>query len=547
MAVLGRHDAARQEGRACFGRRRWSAAYQHLLEAGDALDAEERLMLAMSAYLTGRDEDCIAHLEDAYHRLTEADDPAGAARAAFWLAFVLLNRGDFARGGGWVARGQGLLERHDLDCVECGYLLVLPAVQQLYSGDGEAAEQLFAQVLDFGHRFDDVDLVTLGRLGRGQALVEQGRIEDGLPVLDEAMLAVTADEVNPVVAGLVYCAVISACQENFDVGRAQEWTTALSAWCDTQPDLVPYRGQCQVHRVELMSLHGSWQDAMVEAGRARQRLSDPPGQPAVGAAIYQEAELHRLRGQLQLAEEAYVEASRHGHDPYPGLARLRLAQGDVAAAAAGLRRALEESGRHATRPRLLDAYVEVALTAGEARAAEEAANELTAIAKSHPAPLLRALASQARAAVLLAKGEPADALSDARQAWRIWHDVGAPYEAARARVLVGLACRAHGDHDTARLELDAARRAFLQLGARVDVANLETASSGGSARGTDGLTPREVEVLQLVAEGRTNRSVAEELHLSEKTVARHLSNIYTKLGLSSRAAATAWAYEHGLR
>jgi DNA-binding CsgD family transcriptional regulator len=548
VAVLdGQRDEARAQGRACFAERRWGAAYQHLASAGDALDAPEQFMLAMSAYLLGHDDDCTAHLEDTYHQLTRAQDPGGAARAAFWLAYVLFGRGEMARGGAWLARGQDVLERHGIDCVECGYLLVLPAVQQLYAGDGQTAERLFTEVLDVGLRFDDVDLITLGRLGHGQALVEQGRIDEGLPILDEAMVAVTADEASPVIAGLVYCAVIAACRDNFDVRRAQEWTAALSRWCDTQPELVPYRGQCQVHRVELMSLHGAWQDAMAEAGRARQRLSDPPGQPAVGAAIYQEAELHRLRGQLELAEAAYVEASRHGHDPHPGLARLRLAQGDVGAAAAGLRRALEEGGQRAARPRLLDAYVEIALAAGDPQVAQEAAEELNDIADRHPAPLLRALAAQAIAAVRLANGEPADALRDARRAWRIWHEVGAPYEAARARVLVGLACRALGDHDIGRLELEAAGRAFRQLGARSDLAALEARSSARSARNTGGLTPRELEVLQLVAEGRTNRSVAAELHLSEKTVARHLSNLYTKLGLSSRAAATAWAYEHDLR
>jgi ATP/maltotriose-dependent transcriptional regulator MalT len=539
-------NAARERGRERFARRRWDDAYTLLVSAQGSLDPDEQLMLAMSAYLLGREEDCTTHLERSFHDLVDRGDVERAARCAFWLSFVLLNRGEVARGGGWVARGHALLPPDGADCVEHGYLLVPSAVQQLYAGDGDAAEQLFGRVLAIGSRFGDADLVTLARLGSGQALILEGRIREALPLLDEAMVAVTADEVSPVVAGLVYCAVIEACQDTFDLRRAQEWTIALTEWCDTQPDLVPYRGQCQIHRVELLRLSGDWTHAMTEATRARHRMSRPPREPAVGAAIYQEAELHRLRGRLQRAEEAYAEASAYGHDPQPGLARLRIAQGAAEAAVASLRRALGEAGGRAGRPRLLSALVEAELAAGELDAAEAAAGELAEIAGEHEVLLLRALAAQATAAVAMARDDPGVGLREARRAWTIWREFGAPYEAARARVLVGLACGALGDRDAAELELAAARRAFEQLGATLDLAHLDVAA-GRSAKPPDGgLTPREAEVLRLVAAGRTNRSVAAELHLSDKTVARHLSNIYRKLGLSSRAGATAWAYEHDL-
>lgn len=541
-----REVAAREGGREAFAAHRWEDAYRSLASAEDALSPEDWVLLAMSAYLRGNEDDCLRHLEDAYRLLADGGEYAWAARCAFWLAFVLFQRGDGARGGGWLARGQGLIEQHEGEVVEHGYLAALPAVQRLYAGDGVAAERAFGDVFVVAARFDDPDLSTLARLGRGQALVVQGRIGEALPLLDEAMVAVTAGEVTPIIAGLVYCAVIEACHDIYDLRRAREWTAALSEWCDAQTDLVPYRGQCQVHRVEILRMHGEWREAMTQIGRARYRLSQPPIQPAVGAAIYQEAELRRLRGQLQLAEEAYGQASARGHDPQPGLAQLRLAQGDVEAAVAGLRRALDEAAGHERRPRLLSAYVDATLVAGDLRAADEAAQELTGLANDNDVAFLQAIAMYATAAVGLASDDASSALRDARRAWTIWHGFGAPYEAARARVLIGKACLAMGDHDSARLELEAARRAFQQLGAKTDLVGLDGSARTSGEEVPGGLTRREVEVLCMVAKGGTNRTVAEQLYLSEKTVARHLSNIYSKLGVSSRAAATSWAYEHDL-
>jgi ATP/maltotriose-dependent transcriptional regulator MalT len=263
-------------------------------------------------------------------------------------------------------------------------------------------------------------------------------------------------------------------------------------------------------------------------------------------AFYAVGELHRLRGALGEAEDAYRRAGQHGREPQPGLALLRVAQGRAHDAHATIRRVLNEAQDGASRARMLPAYVEIALATGDAPAARAAANELSEIAADLGAPLLRAVAAQAVGQVLLAEGDPNAALAELRKAWHVWRQIDAPYEAARTRVLVGLACARLGDRDSADMELDAARWTFRQLGAGPDLAGVESLLRQAPVVAAGGLTAREVEVLRLVAAGKTNRSIAGDLFLSEKTVARHVANIFGKLGLSTRSAATAYAYEHDL-
>ena len=387
--------------------------------------------------------------------------------------------------------------------------------------------------------------MTLARVGVGRCLIYAGEIAEGLRLLDEAMVAVTAREVSPIAVGDVYCTVIEACQELFDLRRVHEWTAALTRWCESQPDLVLYRGQCLVHRAEIMQLHGTWAEAMEEAVRACERLT---GQPAIGAAFYQRAELHRMRGELEEAEAAYRRANELGREPQPGLALLRLAQGQLGAADVAIRRVLDEADDPLSRARVLGPYVEIVLVGGDIAAARAAANELAAIATELNAPFLQALAASSVGAALLAAGDARAALSALRQSWTGWQKLDAPFEAARVRVLIGVACRALGDEDSAEMELDAASSVFRRLDAVPDLARAEELSriAPTTATATAGLTAREVQVLGLVAKGKTNRVIADDLFISEKTVARHVSNIFTKLGLSSRSAATAYAYEHDL-
>jgi DNA-binding CsgD family transcriptional regulator len=541
---------ALQLGRDAFRRRAWREAFSHLATTrrSASLDLPDLERLATAAHLVGEDDASADLWAHAHHEFLREDEPAGAARCAFWLGFTLMNRGERARGGGWFARAQRVLDECGQDCVERGYLFVPMAMQCIGEEDLEGALAAFSSAIEAGERFSDADLVTLARHGRGRVLIRMGRVAEGVALLDEVMVAVTADELSSMIAGTIYCSVLEACQEAFDVRRAREWTGAMSRWLESQPDLVPYRGQCLVHRSEVMQLRGDWQAAMEEARRACDRLTRPTGQPAAGAAFYQQAELHRLRGEFEEAEEAYREASRWGRKPEPGLPLLRLAQGQVEAATTAIRRAVDEARDRTNRAPLLAAQAEILLGDGDVPAARATVEELWEVADALDADPLRARAGAWEGAVLLTEEDPGGALPILRRAWETWRKLDAPYEAARVRVLIGRACRALGDGEGAELELDAAGRVFRELGAASDLAHVETlarrASGRGAAPRAGNLTPREVEVLRLVAAGMTNRRVGKELYITEKTVARHMSNIFTKLGVKSRTAATAWAYEH---
>ena len=448
----------------------------------------------------------------------------------------MLDEGLIGRGAGWLARADELLA--DVDCAERGLLLTPAALGMLESGDAAGALERFDQIVELGERYDDADVTTMGRLGRGQALVELGDRVGGVALMDQAMVAVQSDALSPQAAGLVTCGAIATCQRLLEVTRAQEWVFALSTWCDAHSDLVPYRGQCLVHRAELLRMRGSWPEATAAAEAACIWLD---GAPAVGDAWYERGELHRLRGDLGAAEAAYRQASRAGRDPQPGLAFLRLGQGDLAAATGSIRRLADEARGPVERIRALGPYVEISLAAGLLADARTGVDELTGIARQLGGPLMRATASTWEGAVVLAEGEPAQALRMLRRAWRLWHDLGAPYDAARVRLLAAEACALLGDSDGAEMELDAARSALHDLGAATEHPRPLSVAADEPA-----LTTRETEVLVHVARGLTNREVAAQLFISEKTVARHLSNVFAKLGLASRAAATAWAYEHGV-
>jgi ATP/maltotriose-dependent transcriptional regulator MalT len=548
-----------EAARAAFRRRAWAEAHALLTAADEqgSLAAADLEQLAVAGYLLGRDDESAHAWERAHRELVATGDHDGAARCACWLAIQLFLAGHEARAGGWLARANRLVDDAGRDGIATGYLLVPAALQALEDGDLLAASERFAAASVIAERFGDPDVVALARLGRGQVLLAEGDAEGGLTLFDEVMVAVTTGEVSAVPAGIVYCAVIEACIAAFDVRRAAEWTEALTRWCEDQPDLVPFRGQCLVHRSQILQAHGEWAAAASEAERACHHLAAPP-HPALGVAFYQQAELHRLRGEHAAAERAYRLAGGHGRDPAPGSALLRLAEGRVDAAAAAIRRMVDEAPDPRTRPPVLAACAEIMVAAGDVDAARAAADELDGLATARGAPLLTAMAGHATGAVLLASGDPSAALRSLRRACTAWQSLVNPYESARARVLIARACTQLGDRDAADAEVEVARATFDRLGARWELDQLATAAPADDGRRPPArtaidplgdaarLTVREGEVLRLVAAGLTNREVGAELFISEHTVARHLQNIFTKTGCSSRTSATAYAFQHGI-
>lgn len=532
-----------ERGREAYRRRAWQRAFQELSAADEqaALQAEDLWRLAWAGQLSGREAAFRTAIERAHRAHLDAGALALAARCAVWAGLRLAALGDAAQASGWLGRARRLLRQAGGEHVEHGYLHLSEAQRNLATGAYGAALEAARAATRSAERFADRDLHAFALHVEGVALLRQTRIREGLALLDEAMLAVTADELMPVVSGIVYCSAIDACRNVYAFSRVHEWTTALRAWCEAQPELVPFSGRCMVHRAEIMLLHGAWSDALVEARQAEDRCGRGGEPDGVAAARYAEGEVHRLRGAFAEADEAYREAARLGRDPQPGLALLRLAQGKREAAVGAVGRALGERRGGAARARLLPAAVEVLLGAGDLEGAAGAAEELAAIAEAYGEGALATQVAHWTGAVALARGDATAALVALRRAWRGWQMLEAPYQAARARELVAAACLTLGDGEAAAIELEAARDVFLGLGAQPDVARLD-----GRAPGAAGLSRRELEVLRLVAGGGSNKAVALALGLSERTVERHLSNIFDKLGVASRTEATAYAYAHGL-
>src|SRR5918995_663299 len=535
-------------GREAYARREWQDAYLSLsrTDAATPLGAEDLVLLAISASMIGRIDDHLALLERAHHAYVEAGDRLQAARAAFWIGMNLALRGEVGPARGWFGRAQRLVESEGRDCVEQGYLLVPVALRHEGMGDYETAYAVATDAAGIGERFGDADLVAVAAHFQGLIRIQQGRVGDGLAHLDDAMVAVTAGEVSPFMTGVVYCGVIAGCEAAFEPRRAHEWTNALTRWCEQQPQMVAFTGRCLAHRAGIMQLHGAWRDALEEARLARERCEQAMNRPATGQALYQQGELLRLQGDFAAAQEAYREASGYGREPQPGLALLRLARGNVDAAAAAIRRVLGERTEPMRRAGVLPAYVEIMLAAGELEEARTACSELGEIAARSERPMLAAIAGYVQGAVELAGGDALAALAALRHALQVWEELEAPYEAACTRVLVGLACRALGDDDTAALEFEAARDVFERLGAAPDPARVDALSGPAPLGASHGLSPRELEVLRLVAAGKSNREIASALVISEHTVARHVQNIFGKLNVSSRTAAGAFAFEHDL-
>jgi DNA-binding CsgD family transcriptional regulator len=540
-----------ERARRAYERRDWAVAYDRLsaadVAAGEpgaaALGADELLALATAAYLVGDDDACLRALQRGYRLQVDSANVLGAVRFAFWLALVLNVRGEVAVGSGWAARAERLLADQPEDVVERGYLRVLDFFRCLNHGDFPGASRVADAMAETARRFGDPDLLAQSLVCKGRLLIYSGRVPEGLSLLDEAMVGVAAGELSPIFAGQVYCAMIEGCQEVMDYGRASAWTTALTRWCDTQPDLVPFTGQCAVHRGQILRLHGAFGAALDEFDNACRRYAAAGSQVAAGLALSERGDVLRTRGDYPAAEAAYDEAAGFGYEPQPGRALLLLARGRTPAAVAAVRRLLAETGDQVHRSRHMPAAVEVLIADGDTDEATKVAVELNGIAESFGCVGLRATAAYCMALVALASNEPDRALPQARTAMHLWSGLQAPYEVARSKVLVGRAFRLLDDEDSAAAELTAAVRAFAELGtspARQEAEKLLQRDIAG------GLTARELEVLRLVASGNSNTEIAHRLVLSDKTVARHLTNIFTKLAVPSRTAAAAFARDHDL-
>ncbi len=532
-------------GREFFRRRAWEQSYR-LMEAADreaALEPQDLECLATAAYLIGRDDESEGFRARAHQMFLTRGDHEGAARSASWLAFGLMQRGARAPASGWLARADRILDDAHLDCVVRGYLFIFDAIQSVVQGDPTAGHAAFTRAAEIAMRFGDRDLACLARHGRGRALIHLGRIGEGVALLDEAMAAVVAGDVAPILAGDIYCSVLEACRETFDLRRACEWTTSLAQWCADQPGLVRYRGECLIYRAEIRQELGQWNDSEQDAQAACELLLS---RPAAGAAFYRLGEIHRLRGEIAKAETAYSRANERGRKPQPGLSLLRLAQGQIDAAAASIRSVLLAPAPPSTRARVLGAAVEILLAADDVEAARHAAAELSEIAATFATPLLSATAAHASGAVRLAEGDVVDAASALHRAVDLWRTLAMPYELAQTSLLMAIVCERRNDQDGRRLALEDARRLFTELNAHHCLARVPQ-QPGRTMRDSAGsLSERELQVLRLLATGKTNRDIAETLFISDKTVARHVSNIFDKLGVSSRAGATAWAFQHNL-
>jgi DNA-binding CsgD family transcriptional regulator len=536
-----------KRGRDACRRRAWGDAYRSLSLADKAapLEVKDLELLATAAYLTGRELEYCRILDRAHHAYVAIGDRPRAVRCAFWSGLTLLFRGETGQAGAWFARAHRLV--NGLECVEQGYLLLPVAEHQLGEGNDDAAHTTARNAAEIGGRFADPDLIACARHLQGRSRLRQGLVQQGLAFLDEAMLAAVSGELSPIMTGLIYCSVIEACQQVFALSRAREWTGALSRWCDQQKEMVAFTGTCLVRRAEIMQLQGAWPDALAELNRAcapiaREGLDRPP--PA--QAFYQKAEVHRLRGEVEAADEAYQTASRMGCEPQPGLALLRMSQGRTDAASAAIRRVVGAAADALDRARLLPAHVEIMLAAGDINEARNACRDLREIAQKLNTDVLHAMAAQAHGAVALAEGEARAALAPLRRAFEAWQAANAPYQAARVRVLIGLTCRSLGDEEACGLEIAAARAIFERLGAAPEMARLHALGTAPPPVHVHGLTRRELQILRLIASGKTNKAIAAELFLSERTIERHVSNIFCKLDVPSRAAATAYAYEHKL-
>jgi len=482
---------------------------------------------------------------EAYRRHVAGGDHDLAAVAAWRLFYEYHLVGEAAVASGWIERCAQHVETAGSGPA-AGWIEIARTDLALAGGDVDAALGHARLARDLARRAGEPDLLAMATQALGRAEIACRRYDDGVRLLDETMVSVINEELDPHFTGWVFCNVISACMGLADLRRAAEWSDAALRWCGSLREGRLYPGLCGLYVVELALLRGDWDRADAGAREACEHLHayDPR---YAGEAFYLIGEVARLRGQHDAAVAAYDRANDLGHPGQPGRALLASALGRRDEALAGLRSALPDVAATFPRAQALAALVELAVAEGSVDEAVRAQGELEAVAAGSPGEVLSRLAEGTAGLLLAASGEPETGLARLRRAAADLRSLGLPYEAACFSRAAGRVARTLGDGETARLETRAAERAFHQLGAVDDLRTLiDRPIAGPTAAGESPLSDRELEVLELVAAGATNREIAERLHLSRHTVSRHLSNIFTKLGVHSRAAATSLAHERGL-
>jgi DNA-binding NarL/FixJ family response regulator len=537
---LSHLTSAREHHRAS----RWVRACKEFAAADRAtpLTVDDLESWAEAAQVVGRIDEAIAVLTRCFELRADAGEIHEATRATYWLwSAHVLARAELAIAAGWVERARALAEERGAD--EYGWLLVPRAYGAIGRGDYATAEGLLHRAVELGLGRGDIDLITIATTMRGRASLKLGSLENGLALLDQAMVRILTRSTSPRATSAMYCAAIGSCYEVQEIARATEWSVALDRWLGTLPQLGgAYFGNCRIYRAILMRLRGDWPRAEAELEQACRDLA-VDGRLVAGHAWYELGELRRLQGN-QGVEQAFEQATAFGRSAQPGLALYRLSQGDAETAGAGLRRVLAERKLASDRLVLLPAAVEIFLATGRTEQAKDVVTELEKSAQTYPTTAVRAILESARGAVLLSEDRPADALARLRQASDRWRELDAPYETALVGVRIGEACRLLGDEEGALMELRAALATFERLGARPDASRVHLLLSGHDAHAV--LSPRELEVLRLIVTGRTNAEIAAQLFLSERTVHRHVSNILTKLDVRSRTSAAMYAVQHGL-